>query len=648
MLHLATYAQRPPIDFSGKGNSTGSSTSTSSDEYDKDHIEQDTSRIIYCHSQNPTQEFVILDTVLTNFQQKWNPAQRGNFQMATLGNLGSAHTAMVFEPKRTVGFDVGWHQFDAYLADPKDIKYYNIKTPYSYVERTQRSKDDVYTTVDLGLNYNKKPSFSFQYRKANQQDQYQYAYPGLVTRNTALSAGLRYQRAHYDGFYSFTQSSIGQQNNGGLADISTWKGGANTSSKLGVNSFSDMKQTTFTARQYYAFSAKKDSLVQGRKLIAMHEISWESASYKSYDNYKAPFLLSKLDSTIAKKRQAFYGDSLLTNPRGLRFFVGTQHLQNSFTLSTTRSSAAKNNQANQQRDLIEVGITHSFWWIQQKPNSEVRNNLFLTGKANFTPSEKLKIETEAQYGLAFSNLADYRLQGKLQFSFGKLGQLQGYAISQAYSPNLVQSQVYISEKKAWNTDFKKTFSNSFGAEWSLPKLGFSVAFHNHTLNNYIRFDSLTYKPLQSNKTLNISQLIIKQHLHFRAFHSDNNIIIQNNNNNGLIALPRIMNRHTLYAEARVFKSGIPIRLGAELYYTDSYNPMAYQPLTGQFYPQNSYLNVSKPMLDAYFSARIMIEGSVFRTFVKMENITNVLYTPVVNYPQYGRNLRIGFTWQFVN
>jgi hypothetical protein len=650
-LHLVSNAQRPPVDFSGRGNSTGNTSNPSNSSIDNDHIEPDTGRIIYCHSLNPTQEFVILDTILTNFQQKWNPAQRGNFPTATLGNLGSAHTPMIFEANQTVGFDVGWHQFDRYLAEAKDIKYYNIKTPYSYVDRTQRSKDDVFTTVDLGLNYDKKPSFSFQYRKINQQDQYQYAYPGLVTRNTALSAGLRYQRKRYDGFFSYTKSDIGQQNNGGLTDILAWKGGSNTVTKLGEigkGSFSDMKRSTVTARQYYSFSANSDSLKQGRKFLAMHEISWESARYKSYDNYKTPYKLTKADSLIAKKRKAFYGDTLLTDQRGLRFFVGTQHLQNSFTLSTTRSGVAKNNQAVQQRDLIEVGITHSIWWIQQGINSEVRNNLFLTGKANFTPSEKLKIETEAQYGLAFSNLADYRLQGRLQFSLGKLGVLKGYAISQAYSPNLVQSQVDISGKTAWETDFKKTFSNSFGAEWALPKFGFSAAFHNHLLNNFIAFDSLTSKPFQSNKALNISQLIIHQHLRFKAFHSDNSIIIQNNSNKGLIGLPRILNRHTLYAETRVFKSGIPIRLGAELYYTDTYQPMAYQPLIGQFYVQNRKINVSKPMLDAYFSARIMIEGSVFRTFVKMENITNALYTPVANYPQYGRNLRIGFTWQFVN
>jgi hypothetical protein len=317
-------------------------------------------------------------------------------------------------------------------------------------------------------------------------------------------------------------------------------------------------------------------------------------------------------------------------------------------LSTNRDQKQKQNTATQQRDLIEIGLTHRIWWIEQAVKNEVRNNLFLTGKFNFSPSEKLKIETDVQYGLAFSNLADYRLHGKLQFSLGKLGTLQGYATSQAYSPNLLQSEVFISNKLAWKADFNKTFSNSFGAEWSLPKFGFSAAFHNHLINNYIGVDSLTYKPFQSTKALNISQLTLNQKLHFRAFYSEHSIIVQRNNNEGLIGLPRLLNRHTLYVQGRIFKSGIPVRLGGELYYNDSFAPMGFQPLTGQFYAQNRVKNIAKPMLDVYFSARIMIEGSVFRTFVKMENITNVLNTQVANYPQLGRNLRIGFTWQFVN
>ncbi len=653
LVGIELMAQRPGSSYPGAGTSSYPKTAspqTSNDE----HIEADTGKIIYNFATNPAQEYIWKDTILNDFHRYWNPAQRGSMPTATLGNLGSPHTDLVYTSHTTVGIDMGWHQFDRYLVNADDIRYYSIKTPFSYVDRTQRSKDDVTTNADVALNYDHKPAFTFQYRKVNQQDAYLYTYQKQVTRNEALAAGFRFQKGRYDSYYSFTNASIKQQNNGGLTQLDTWTQGSNNATylgNLGANSFTEMSRRSFVLRQYYSFSAKRDSSKSdARQYVAMHNISWETAKYKSYDKSRFGATLQKGDSLILKKYIDFYGQDLYTDLRGLRFFMATQSLQNTFTLSTTRNRTQRQNEAKQQHDLLEVGLSHRAWWIQQAPMSEVRNNLFLTGRFNFAPSNRLRIETDAQYGLAFSNLADYRLSGKLFFDLGKFGNIEAFAISQAYSSTLVQSQVFISNIKAWdNPDFKKTFENSFGGTWNLKKYDFSVAFNNHLIANRIYFNNKNdFNPIQADNILNISQLIIKKDFSFRWLHNENTVILQNVSDNSLIGLPRILNRHSLYIGRRVFASGIPIRLGAEYYYTDAFSPMAYQPLIGQFYVQDAKKNNAKPMLDAYFSARIIIEGSVFRTFVKMENITNVLYTSVANYPQYGRNLRLGFTWQFRN
>src|ERR1700712_5375760 len=71
-----------------------------------------------------------LDTGLINFEN-YSPLYQPRSPKIGLGNLGLAERNLLFEPSKSIGFDVGLHSLDAYLVKPEDIKYYNTRVPYS-------------------------------------------------------------------------------------------------------------------------------------------------------------------------------------------------------------------------------------------------------------------------------------------------------------------------------------------------------------------------------------------------------------------------------------------------------------------------------------------------------------------------------------
>ena len=71
-----------------------------------------------------------LDTGLVNFEN-YSPLYQPRNPKIGLGNLGLAERSLLFEPSKTIGFDVGQHFLDAYLFTPQDIQYYKARVPYT-------------------------------------------------------------------------------------------------------------------------------------------------------------------------------------------------------------------------------------------------------------------------------------------------------------------------------------------------------------------------------------------------------------------------------------------------------------------------------------------------------------------------------------
>ena len=386
-------------------------------------------------------------------------------------------------------------------------------------------------------------------------------------------------------------------------------------------------------------SSAQPQIVDNQRVFTLyHQIAWRTESYKFSD--------TSPDST-------FYG-SFLVDSRGLRHYLETKKLENTFKLQTFKLKQQLRGDTTsralpREGDLLEVGLVHSVNFVQMElADTQAIHNLFLTGRLHFSPGERLRVQTYAHLGVG-ANAGDFRLSGELFLNFKKIGNLRLEAVNQLYSPSLMAHRFYISEKEIWKNNFAKTLETSLSGTYSLPVLHFSVTGQYHLLNNLVYFgtDGL---PQQSG-AFSILQLMVRKDFHVGPMHLENWAGLQQTTS-GVLPLPQFYSKHSLYFEKKIFKKVMLTKIGFDARLATGYTPPGYQPLTGQFYLQNEQTLGFTPLLDAFLSFRV----KTFRFFFKVENLltfpTNTYYYQTAGYPlPFGFSnggMRFGINWRLVD
>lgn len=375
-----------------------------------------------------------------------------------------------------------------------------------------------------------------------------------------------------------------------------------------------------------------------RAFTVYHRLKYQKEVYKFWDTNPAA------DSS-------FYGVLQVDN-RGLRYFLDRKMVENVFKLQTFKlRKDEQNTRITSQKDLIEIGIKHQVHFIDQDGiDTSAINNLYLTGAIDFTPSNRLKINTSGHIALA-EQAGDYRVAGQLFFDLKGVGKLQVEAVNQLYEPTFTQHRFYNTEREAWKNDFDKTLETSITGTYNLPKFQLAINGGYHLLTNYVYFDTLS-APQQTNELINVFQLGFEKNFTFGPVHLDNQLVYQKTTSD-LIRIPELYFKNSFYLEGRVFKKAMLARIGADLRMWTAYRPYTYQPLTGQFHLQDNNNTGFTPLLDAFFIFKL----TRFRFFFKVENILSsfqeTYYSQTSDYLLpfgFNRNggMRLGISWRFVD
>ncbi|MCB0563258.1 MAG: hypothetical protein KDD01_02655 [Phaeodactylibacter sp.] len=608
---------------------------------EQDEVEVDTFEIFYFFVDNPNQEIPFSDSTLGNYFRQYDPARKRDLDYRHLGNLGSAHEPIVFEAAWRRGFDVGLNQYDLYITEGDEMPFYRVERPYSNVSYTLGSEQaDGYTTAQFSRNFANGLNYSIDYKRITQLGT-QSQYPNQNNRNTAFTNGLWYEsrNGRYDGFFSFAANTIQQEDNGGLLREPQSQGQFSSPSSAEV--FLGTARTRHAHREfmythYYQFGGGQDSIRGLRRSYTIaHQATFDNSTYKYYDQYN-----EAQDSSFYHAFPAFLPDL-----RGTRLFFKHRKLENSLRLATFKLDSRNQDRAKNQRDLLEVGAVSSIHQIEEAGADTTINNLFLTGKYRFNPSERLRLNLYGHFGL-WDNAGDYRVEGNLFFDFKKVGSLSLGAINQLYSPTLMEHRLYLSEQQIYRNDFDKTLSSTLSGTYSLPQFQLELTGRFHLLNNYVYFDTIGLAQ-QTGIPISIAQLIIKKGFRIGSFHLDNIVALQQATED-FIRLPSIYSKHSLYYAGKWFKV-LDVRVGFDLRFNNSFYAPYYNPVTGQFQLQDSREVEFYPATDAFFSMRV----TKFRAFFKWENataalITDQLFYQTAYYAHPSSVFRLGIKWRFLN
>ncbi len=633
-------AQGPPINIGGNRGAAGQGRA-------QDAVEPDTFDIFYFYADNPNQEIPFSDSTLGGYFRQYDPVRQRGLDYRHLGILGSAHEPIVFEAAQRRGFDMGFHQFDLYMTPGDELPYYRIERPFTNLSYTLGSEQaDGYTTAQFSRNFANGLNFSLDYQRITQfGDNSQFPHQNL--RNTAFTNGLWYAspNGRYDGFFSFAANTMQQEDNGGLQEEPRSAG--DFSSAASADVFLLTAQTRHSHREfmythYYRFGGGQDTTGRVRRSYNISQQAvYNASTYKYFDEYNEA------------QDSSFYNlyPALLTDPRGVRFYLQHRKLENSIRLATFKLATGKGDKAKNQRDLLEVGAVHSLHLLEQAGADTTINNLFLTGKYRFNPNERLRINLAGQFGL-WDNAGDYRASGELFFSLKNLGSLSLSAVNQLYSPTYMEHRLYLSEQAVYENNFSKTLSTTLAGTYALPQFDLEVSARFHLLNNFIYFDTQAL-PQQTGIPLSIAQLIVRKDFRVGSMHLDNIVTLQQASED-FIRLPAIYSKHSLYYAGKWF-GVLDVRTGVDLRFNNSFFAHYYNPVIGQFQLQDRHEVAFFPATDLFFSMRV----TKFRAFFKWENAADMLWESQIKgerklfyqtafYPHQSSVFRLGIKWRFLN
>ncbi len=627
---LPCLLQAQVIDYEAEyGNSSPSQGDSTKPDLD---FEKDTINFHFFYPHNPSEEYPYQDTFLNN-THIYHPARQADFDYANTGNLGSPNKPLVYQPSFHQGLDIGFHQFDLYKIDLKTFPYYRLKKSFTNLIFTQGStQEDTYAQAEFSRNFDNRINLSLDYKRINHTGQYQ----SQKSEDTAFAVGLwwRSRSDRYQGFLTYVSNAMFQQDNGGIDLESVNETNIGRAISIPVHINDKQANTAHTERgvsyyQHLRLNPNRDSIMRKRAFAFSHLVNFHVDKFKFADT---------------SPDTSYYGDLQIDN-RGLRYFLRDRVLENTLTLKTYRLQNGKVNSGKKQRDFFEVGIHHELHDLFMEPVDTSVQNLYLNGRFNFFPNERLRLATYAHLGLA-GNAGDYRLSGDLFFDFKKVGQLRVKAVNQLYAPCLVQHRFYVSQQETWNHSFNKTFETSLALTYALPSQKFEVSGHYHLLTDYIYFDEQA-QPQQIGGVMNIGQLVLKKDFKLWRFHLNNKIVLQETSQNEL-RLPQLYSSHSLYYQGKIFRRVLDLQMGFDFHINNPYFADTYQPLIGQFHLQNDQEIQSYPDVDAFMNFKV----NWFRFFLKWENLYNFFtedfYYQVEGYPMPYNYLRFGLSWQFVD
>ncbi len=640
LFSTSLYAQFPTDYTDGEQNSP------SGKKEQKLSIEADTlsKDVFYFNLKNPSERYLLTDTAFQNFHI-YDPIRLQEFDYVNTGNLGGAHQAIVYQPLFHKGFTAGFNNYDLYKVKNTAIRYYQVEKAYSDVAVSQgNSQEALLTKVKFSKNIAPLINLALDYQLINNEG----IYTNQRSKNNSFVANTWYHSPSdkYKAFLSYNTSKIQQKENGGV-DFSDTLNLRKSLVAIGrpvniTTGESRYFQRELTYSHYYELgNITVDSTdyqpSRNRKYTLFHQLNLRKNTNNFFDES------SDLGRT-------YYGNFLQSN-QGINQSLEYKEFENTFSIRTYQQNKSqatawgKPEKNKTTKDLLEVGLTHTYTALKQTPVDSNFQNVFIFGNAAYTPSSRLRINTCAHLGI-LGQIGDYYVKGDALVALPKIGALKLGLIAQHYAPNLLQQQLYVSDSLVWKNDFSNTFENSFLASYSFPFLNLTLKGQYHLISNYIYYNELA-QPQQAASEVSILQLSLKNHFRWKGFLLENDIYLQNSNQS-FIPLPAYYSIHRLSYQGKIFKKVMDFQAGAQVRINTPYFTNNFQPVTAQFFLQNQAQRAFYPTIDAFINIKI----KDFRFFINVQNIydyfTPVFDYPVYSYPAFDSGVRFGFRWKFLD
>ncbi|OCX51747.1 hypothetical protein BEL04_17190 [Mucilaginibacter sp. PPCGB 2223] len=606
---------------------------------------------------NDSTQVFPLDTTLTGFEN-YSVLYQPHSPKIGIGNLGLSERDLLFEPSRTIGFDVGMHQLDAYLLHPQDIQYYRARTPFTSLylvaggltEQVFRviHTQNIKPNWNFGVNYNRIGSYGvYAHQHADHLGAAFFSWYESKDKRYNILGNLIFNNLKAPDNGSITNNAIYTANTGTVFDPSTATVRLN-------NSRTNWRDNGFYLKQFY-YLGRIDSTSTGTSSAKV--LPTQRVAYTFYYNTrKYKFLQDEAD------QYKVFPDTYFDQTTS-RDSLSVTHFQNEFSYSFYLRGKTLSFVKNEAK--LDLGLVHDYYNYSQYVRDtlattglpqldRVQHNTFqditLKARVSYRFSDKIGLNADFQQITLGRDFGDYLYDASINLSAGKtLGKIIIDAYTQNSTPPLLYTH-WISNHFIWNNNFKNVKTSSASFNYINDKFQFNIKAEYFLINNYLYFASATSNgidayPMQVPAPINLIKISVGKNLQFGRWHFDNYGVYQKTDYQSTLRTPDLYIYSSLYYN-KLFFDVLNTTIGVNVRYNTPYTAPSYATGIDQFYNGPAVKFSSYPVSTVYLKATLKRTNLFVMYDYANQGLLSQGYYTVNRYPMPNAILKYGVLWNF--
>jgi Putative porin len=600
-----------------------------------------------------------LDTGLTNFEN-YSPLNQPRDPKISLGNTGLPERDLLFEPDKTIGFDVGQHFLDAYLFLPQDIQYYKARVPYTNLTLfSSGPKEQVFRALHT-QNINPQLNVGFNLNFIGSQGFYPRQDVGDFSG--AVFSWYESKNKRYNLLANYTWNNLKTPENGSVQNdsifttpaASTYTTSANQPVRL-QNSSDNIRNNGIYIKQFY-YIGKVDSS-KGTNVLPTQRVAYTLY----YNTSKYMFLQNEPD--VFNVFPDYYYSSTYSHDS-----LTVQHIQNAFSYSfylRPKSGGVIKNELkldlglvqdyyHYQQFVTDTGIVNLYQRTIQKDKRQDQSfqDITLKGKAGYRFSDRIFLDVDLQQIAEGRDFGNFLYDAKLTLSGGhKAGRIIFEGYSQSSSPPLVYTD-WVSNHYIFHNSFDNQKTNSVSFSYINDALQLDLKAEYFLISDYLYFtaqpNGIDATPAQLHSPINLLKISLGKNLAFGHWHFDNFLVYQKSDYQNTLRTPSVYTYSNLYYSKLLFEV-LHSSFGMSVRYNTPYVAPSYAVGLGQFYNSTPNLTFSSyPIASVYIKATLIRTNLFLQYDYANQGLFSNGYYMVNRYPGPSSLLKLGVSWSFYN
>lgn len=615
---------------------------------------------------NDSTQIFPLDTGLTNFEN-YSPLYQPRTPYIHLGSTGLPMRTLLFEPAKTVGFDVGMHALDPYMIGPKDILYYRARVAYTNLSFYSGAfgNPNAEQIFRLVHTQNVKPNWNFTFNFNSTGSRGFYRRQNVSDLNAAIATWYESKSKRYNLLGNLFFNNVKAPESGAVTrDVFNVTDQPifdkqQLETRLS-SSYTNYRNNGFYLKQFY-YVGRIDTLQNASKEVAKILPTQRIAHTLYYNVQKYRFVQNEPDNF--KVFPDYFFNSTVSQDS-----LAVTNIRNDFSYSFYLRGKSVSFVKNEVK--LDVGLTHDLFHFNQyivdslqqgtnlrnqvrKVQGSTNQNIKLNARFSYRFSDKVGLEGDFQQVVQGYNFGDYLYDAKLTLSGGEKA---GRIVFGAYVQNNEAPLIY----KNWisnhyvfrNTGIGKQQINNLSFNYVNEKLKLDLKAEYFLVSGYQYFQSQTANgidavPTQLGSTLNLLKVALGKRFDIGRWHFEDYFVYQRSDYQSTIRTPEFYNYANIYF-TRTFFGVLNAAIGVNARYNTSYTAPNYAIGIGQFYNSTDINFLTYPVITPY------IKGTLFRTnlFLMYDYANQGLqsngYYTVNRYPMPDKLLKFGVSWTFYN